>query len=90
VSANSIELGQSLCKFGRAQSKIASLQENFAINVKETFFDGGGLGKDMEKFKEYGVLRKKLDSRRCGCWEVARKKYSNWLFLRTGLRMMPP
>ena len=53
----------SLVKLGRAHCKVATLQEAFALNFKDTFVDS--IGKFMDEIKEFDALRKKLDSRRC-------------------------
>ncbi|KIJ41017.1 hypothetical protein M422DRAFT_255868, partial [Sphaerobolus stellatus SS14] len=54
--------GQCLVKLGRAHSKIATLQESFALTFKDTYLTS--LNERLEDIEEYSTLRKKLDSRR--------------------------
>ncbi|KAF9235929.1 BAR-domain-containing protein [Melanogaster broomeanus] len=54
--------GTSLVKLGRAQCKIATLQEAYALTFQDTFITScEKLGQDI---KDYEYQRKKLDSRR--------------------------
>ena len=55
-------IGGSLVKLGRAHCKIATLQEAFALTLRDTFM--ASLQKFSEEIKEYENLRKKLESRR--------------------------
>ena len=56
-------------KLGRAHCKVATLQEAYALNLKDTFM--ASMDRFKEDIKEYEVLRKKLDC----------KKYLNSLLL---------
>lgn len=49
-------------KLGRAHCKIATLQEAYALTLKDTFLTS--MDQFKEDIKEYEILRKKLDSRR--------------------------
>jgi hypothetical protein len=53
--------GNSLVKFGRAHCKVATLQEAFAVTLKNTIMT---LSRFEEEIKEYDAVRKKLESRR--------------------------
>jgi len=55
-------LGVSLVKFGRAQCKIATLQEAHAVTFKDTFITS--LQHFNDGIKEYEYLNKKLENRR--------------------------
>lgn len=50
-------------KLGRAHCKVATLQEAYALTLKDTFL--ASMDRFKEDIKEYEALRKKLDSRRC-------------------------
>ncbi|EKM76576.1 hypothetical protein AGABI1DRAFT_115685 [Agaricus bisporus var. burnettii JB137-S8] len=54
--------GSSLVKYGRAHCKIATLQEAYAVTLKDTFITS--LQRFEESIKEYELLKKKLESRR--------------------------
>lgn len=49
-------------KLGRAHCKVATLQEAYALTLKDTFL--ASMDQFKEDIKECEVLRKKLDSRR--------------------------
>jgi hypothetical protein len=49
-------------KLGRAHCKVATLQEAYALTLKDTFL--ASMDQFKEDIKEYEALRKKLDSRR--------------------------
>lgn len=49
-------------KLGRAHCKVATLQEAYALTLKDTFM--GSMDQFKEDFKEYETLRKKLDSKK--------------------------
>ena len=49
-------------KLGRAHCKVATLQEAYALTLKDTFLTS--MDRFKEDIKEYEALRKKLDSRR--------------------------
>jgi SWI/SNF-related matrix-associated actin-dependent regulator of chromatin subfamily D len=55
-------LGSSLVRFGRAQCKIAMLQEAFGLTFKDTF--SRALARYEDEISEYQTQRKKLESRR--------------------------
>lgn len=55
--------GNALVKLGGAHCKIATLQEAFALTFKDTFLVS--MEKFRDEIKEYELLRKKLDSRKC-------------------------
>ena len=50
-------------KLGRAHCKVATLQEAYALTLKDTFLTS--MNQFKEDIKEYEILRKKLDSKRC-------------------------
>ncbi|KAK2464103.1 hypothetical protein APHAL10511_003851 [Amanita phalloides] len=54
--------GSSLLKLGRAHCKIATLQEAFALTLRDTFMSY--LLRFGEEIKEYDGIRKKLESKR--------------------------
>lgn len=54
--------GTSLVKFGRAHSKVATLQEAYALTFQDTFL--ASIRKFEENIKDYEHQRKKLESRR--------------------------
>ncbi|KAJ2936365.1 hypothetical protein H1R20_g728, partial [Candolleomyces eurysporus] len=64
--------GNSLIKLGRAHSKVAMLQEAYALTFKDTFI--ASIERFRGEIKEYEALRKKLDSRR-SVLESATTKY---------------
>ena len=49
-------------KLGRAHCKVATLQEAYALTLKDTFL--ASMNQFKEDIKEYEILRKKLDSKR--------------------------
>ena len=49
-------------KMGRAHCKVATLQEAYALTLKDTFL--ASMNQFKEDVKECEALRKKLDSRR--------------------------
>jgi hypothetical protein len=49
-------------KLGRAHCKVATLQEAYALTLKDTFL--ASMDQSKEDIKEYEALRKRLDSRR--------------------------
>ena len=49
-------------KMGRAHCKVATLQEAYALTLKDTFL--ASMDQFKEDIKEYEALRKKLDSRK--------------------------
>ncbi|CAO3660770.1 unnamed protein product [Umbelopsis ramanniana] len=55
-------LGTSLVSLGKTQIEISQLQQDYAYRVKESYI--ATLEKVHQEYKEYMVLRKKLDSRR--------------------------
>lgn len=55
--------GNSLVTLGRANCKIAKLQESFAQSFHDNFM--ASLLRFAEDIKDYESLRKKLESRRC-------------------------
>ncbi|CEP07001.1 hypothetical protein [Parasitella parasitica] len=55
-------LGIAIVNFGQAQSKIGSYQEDYANTMKANYMEK--LDEGLAQFKEYLVLRKKLESRR--------------------------
>jgi hypothetical protein len=55
-------LGRALVKLGRAHCKVATLQEAYALTLKDTFL--ASMDHFKEDIKEYEILRKKLDSKR--------------------------
>ncbi|KAI8354600.1 hypothetical protein EDC96DRAFT_516653 [Choanephora cucurbitarum] len=55
-------LGVASINFGQAQSKLASLQEEYADSMKSIYLEK--LDDGLTQFKEYQQLRKKLESRR--------------------------
>ncbi|KAF8654729.1 hypothetical protein AX16_003385 [Volvariella volvacea WC 439] len=57
-----VNTGNSLIKMGRAHSKIATIQEAYALTFQDTYMIP--LQKFGERIKEYDQQRKKLDSRR--------------------------
>jgi ABC-type tungstate transport system permease subunit len=59
---NWIFLGRALVKLGRAHCKVATLQEAYALTLKDTFLTS--MDQFKEDIKDYEILRKKLDSRR--------------------------
>jgi hypothetical protein len=58
--------GTSLVKFGRAHSKVATLQEAYALTFQDTFL--ASIKKFEDNIKDYEHQRKKLESRRCVFW----------------------
>uniref|UniRef100_A0A8H7XKR2 BAR-domain-containing protein n=1 Tax=Psilocybe cubensis TaxID=181762 RepID=A0A8H7XKR2_PSICU len=54
--------GSALVKLGRAHSKIATLQEAYALTFKDTFM--GTLEKFKDQIKEYEAVKKKLENRK--------------------------
>ncbi|KAL4244252.1 hypothetical protein ABKN59_010043 [Abortiporus biennis] len=64
--------GNSLVSMGRAQCKIATLQETHAISFEETFL--ASIKRAEDEIKEYQLQRKKLDSRRLS-YDAAITKY---------------
>ena len=54
--------GTSLVKFGEAHSKVATLQEAYALTLQDTFL--ASIKKFGEDIKDYEHQRKKLESRR--------------------------
>ena len=55
-------LGRALVKLGRAHCKVATLQEAYALTLKDTFL--ASMDQFKGDIKEYEILRKKLDSKR--------------------------
>jgi hypothetical protein len=55
--------GTSLVNLGEAHSKVAALQEAFALTLQDTFL--ASIKRFGEDIKDYEHQRKKLDSRRC-------------------------
>ena len=49
-------------KLGQAHCKVATLQEAYALTLKDTFL--ASMDRFKEDIKEYEILRKKLDSKR--------------------------
>ena len=49
-------------KLGRAHCKVATLQEAYALTLKDTFM--ASMDQFKEDIKEYEVLRKKLDCKK--------------------------
>jgi hypothetical protein len=49
-------------KLGRAHCKVATLQEAYALTLKDTFL--ASMDQFKEDIKDYEVLRKKLDSKK--------------------------
>ena len=49
-------------KLGRAHCKVATLQEAYALTLKDTFL--ASMNQFKDDIKEYETLRKKLDSKR--------------------------
>ena len=49
-------------KLGRAHCKVATLQEAYALTLKDTFM--ASMDQFKEDIKEYEALRKKLDSKK--------------------------
>jgi hypothetical protein len=49
-------------KLGRAHCKVATLQEAYALTLKDTFMTS--MDQFKEDIKEYEALRKKLDSKK--------------------------
>lgn len=47
---------------GKAHSKVATLQESFALNFEETYI--ASLQRAEDDIKEYQAQRKKMESRR--------------------------
>ena len=56
------EFGSALVRFGRAQCKIATLQESYSVTLRDTFLLS--MDKFKEDVKQYELQRKKLESRR--------------------------
>ena len=56
-------LGHALVKLGWAHCKVAMLQEVFALTLKDTFL--ASMDQFKEDIKEYKILRKKLNSKKC-------------------------
>ncbi|KAI0683951.1 hypothetical protein BC835DRAFT_1466935 [Cytidiella melzeri] len=54
--------GTSLVALGKAHSKVAILQESFALNISETYI--ASLQQAEDDIREFQVQRKKMDSRR--------------------------
>lgn len=54
--------GAALSQFGRVHCKIATLQEDYATALRETYMQK--LDDGIVAIQEYQALRKKLDSRR--------------------------
>jgi hypothetical protein len=57
-----VVIGASLVQLGRAHCKVATLQDAFALTMKDTFM--ASLERFMDEIREYEAQRKKLDSRR--------------------------
>ena len=55
-------LGRALVKLGRAHCKVATLQEAYALTLKDTFM--ASMDQFKDDIKEYEALRKKLDSKK--------------------------
>ncbi|KAG2195948.1 hypothetical protein INT47_007084 [Mucor saturninus] len=55
-------LGVALINFGQAQSKLAAHQEDYAETMRLEYMEK--LEEGLQQFKEYAVLRKRLESRR--------------------------
>lgn len=55
-------LGVALINFGQAQSKLATYQEDFAETMRLEYMEK--LEEGLQQFKEYAILRKRLESRR--------------------------
>lgn len=49
-------------KLGRAHCKVATLQEAYALTLKDTFM--ASMDQFKDDIKEYEALRKKLDSKK--------------------------
>lgn len=64
--------GRALVKLGRAHCKVATLQEAYALTLKDTFLTS--MEQFKEDVKEYEALRKKFDSRRL-TYDAAVNKY---------------
>lgn len=54
--------GQALTKFGQAHFKLATLQEQYAENFRETYL--ASLEQYRQEVKEFHAVRRKLKSRR--------------------------
>jgi len=54
--------GTSLAKFGRAHCKVATLQEAYALTLRDTFITA--VERYRDEIKEYEALRKKLEARK--------------------------
>ncbi len=54
--------GKSLISYGRAKSRVAAIQETYAVHLMEAFINH--LNRSLVELEEYSGLRKKLDSRR--------------------------
>ncbi|KAI8997625.1 hypothetical protein BDB01DRAFT_771772 [Pilobolus umbonatus] len=55
-------LGAALINYGQVQSKIAGYQEDFATGMRSEYLDR--LDDGLQQFREYQILRRKLESRR--------------------------
>ncbi|KAF7723964.1 hypothetical protein EC973_001480 [Apophysomyces ossiformis] len=55
-------LGVALINYGDAETRISTLQEDFATHMKENYM--AMLERGLQEYKEYQNLRKKLESRR--------------------------
>lgn len=58
-----VSVGSALVQLGRAHCKIASLQEEYAVAVKDTFL--ASMDRFKEDIKEYELIKKKVENRRC-------------------------
>ncbi|KAF5329774.1 hypothetical protein D9619_009134 [Psilocybe cf. subviscida] len=56
------EFGSALVQLGRAHCKIASMQEEYAVAVKDTFL--ASMDRFKEDIKEYELIKKKVENRR--------------------------
>lgn len=63
-------IGAALTSFGRVHCKIATLQEDYATALQDTYIVK--LEEGIAAIKEYQVVRKKLESRRCVYFPVLR------------------
>ncbi|KAF5326169.1 hypothetical protein D9611_000817 [Ephemerocybe angulata] len=68
--------GSSLVRLGRAHCSIATLQQTYAVQFKDTFM--AAIERFLEEIKEYEALRKQLESRR-GVLDSATAKFEKTL-----------
>lgn len=63
--------GEALVNLGRAQCKVAAVQDRFHEDLASSYLDG--LERNLAGLKDYQAARKKLDSRRLAMDAAAKR-----------------